>query len=278
MKYRSLGSIASATTAIVLMSNAANAVTFSGYDTNPINNIRLLNPVNSTTAFNDFSVNLDSATVTTESFETTATPTGTFIDGLTTQISGITANFSYKKDNGNSANAGASTQVQQTNTVLGVLPNGAYPTENLRLISINSSNNLSINFSSSIAAFGYFGTDLGDNGNILTMQFFNANNTLVSSQVIGNTGSANSSEFFFGFIVDSPSDEFNRVVFSNSIGGDAIGIDQIKIATPTQVKTKIPEPASIWGTLLCGGCLVAIKRRSKRARSILVLRGYANEK
>jgi hypothetical protein len=81
-----------------------------------------------------------------------------------------------------------------------------------------------------------------------------------------NTGSANSSEFYFGFIADSPAEEFNRVEFVSSInsGGDAIGIDQIKIATPTQVKTKIPEPAAIWGTLLCRGCLVAIKRRSKR--------------
>ncbi|WP_310487455.1 hypothetical protein [Chamaesiphon sp. VAR_69_metabat_338] len=245
------------------MSNAANAVTLSGYDTNPVNDIRLLNPVNSQTAFGNFSANLDSATVTTESFETTATPNGSFIDGLTTQISGITANFSYKKDSGASANGGASTQVQQT-SIGGVLGNGAYPTDNVRFISINSSNNLSINFSSSIAAFGYFGTDLGDSGNILTMQFFNANNTLVSSQVIGSTGSANSSQFFFGFIADSPSEEFNRVVFSNSASNDAIGIDQIKIATPTQVKTKIPEPASVWGTLLCGGCLVAIKRRLKR--------------
>jgi hypothetical protein len=94
---------------------------------------------------------------------------------------------------------------------------------------------------------------------------------LVNSTAIPtHVGSVNSSEFFFGFIADSPAEEFNRVEFVSSInsGGDEIGIDQIKIATPTQVKTKIPEPASIWGTLLSVGCLVAIKRRSKRARSI----------
>jgi hypothetical protein len=267
MKYRSLAAISSTIMSIVLVSGSALAVTFSGYDTNPTNYIRLADPKNSLKAFDDFSTSLNGDIVTTESFENTTIPTlnnnFAFIDGLSTQISGIKANFLYKKDDGTSANGGASTQIQQTSTVL---DNGAYPTEGTRVISINSSNNLSITFSSSIAAFGYFGTDLGDNNNTLTMQFFNATNTLVSSQVIGSTGSSNSSEFFFGFIADSPSEEFNRVVFSNSKGGDAIGIDQIKIATSSQVKTKIPEPASIWGTLLCGGCLVAIKRRGKRVK------------
>jgi hypothetical protein len=40
-------------------------------------------------------------------------------------------------------------------------------------ISIDSANNFSISFSNSLAAFGYFGPDLGDGGNILTMKFSN---------------------------------------------------------------------------------------------------------
>jgi hypothetical protein len=262
MKYRSLGSIVRITASMVLMSSAANAATFSGYDTNPTNGIRLTNPVNSQMAFDNFSANLNGTTVTTESFETI--PVGTFIDGLSTQISGTTANFSYKKPDLTTANASTSTQVQQTTTLLS---NGAYPTDGLRLISINSANTLSITFSNSIAAFGYFGTDLGDSGNTLTMQFFDSANNLVSSSAIGNTGSANSSEFFFGFIADNPTQEFTKVVFSNSSSGDAIGIDQIKIGTPSQLNTKIPEPASVWGTVICGGCLVAIQRRLKRVKS-----------
>jgi hypothetical protein len=267
MKYRSLGSIASIIMSTVLINGAANAVTLNGYDLNTSSiPLTKVTAPNSEGAFKTFSDNLADATVTTESFEGASGA----INGLIRTISGTTATFSYTQKNPTDPNnpgvpVTASTSVQKADS-FGFTNSGTYPTDGLYGISINSANNFSISFSNSLAAFGYFGTDLGDSNNILTMKFFNGTTLVNSTAIPTNVGSANSSEFFFGFIADSPAEEFNRVEFVSSSSGDAIGIDQIKIATSSQVKTKIPEPASIWGTLLCGGCLVAIKRRSKRVK------------
>jgi hypothetical protein len=273
MKYRSIGSIVSGTASVVLMSNTAIAVTFNGYDLNTSNNpvvpLTKLTAPNSEAAFKTFSDRLTDTTVTTESFEGVAGA----INGLSRTISNTTATFSYTQKNPTDPNnpgvpGTTTTSVQKANSA-GFTNAGTYPTDGMYGISINSENNFSISFSNSLAAFGYFGTDLGDSGNILTMKFFKGATEVNSTAIPTNTGSANSSEFFFGFIADSPAEEFNRVEFISSIssGGDAIGIDQIKIATPTQLNTKIPEPSSLLGTLLCGGAVVTIKRRLQRARS-----------
>jgi hypothetical protein len=278
MKYISLASIVSMTASAVLLSGAANAVTFSGYDTNPTNNTRLSYDPNSNSQikFNDFSANLNGIGVTTESFEDTTNPNttivGNSISGLVRSISGTTATFSYttKATLGNPSvpvTGGSTTQVQKKTS--GVTANGTYPTDGDNFISINSANNFSISFSNTLAAFGYFGSDLGDSGNVLTMQFFNGSNPVaVSSQTVdAGTGSANSSKFFFGFIADDSAQYFDRVVFSSNSAGDAIGIDQIKIGTSAQLTTAVPEPSSMLGILLFGGSVVMLKRRQKLARS-----------
>jgi hypothetical protein len=270
MKYKSLAVISSTIMSTVLINGAANAVTFNGYDLNTSSiPLTKVTAPNSEAAFNAFSDRLADPAVTTESFEGVSGA----INGLSRTISNTIATFSYTQktptDPNNPGVPGtATTSVQKANGA-GFTNAGTYPTDGLYGISINSENNFSISFSNSLAAFGYFGTDLGDGGNILTMKFFNGTTLVNSTAIPTNTGSANSSEFFFGFIANSPAEEFNRVEFVSSInsGGDAIGIDQIKIATSTQLNTKIPEPASIWGTVICGGCLVTIKRRLKRVKS-----------
>ncbi len=294
LEKKNIGSIFGVTVAAVLSSSNANAITFSGYDNNP-------NPPTTTppfagiplktdttapfskAAFGNFSNNLNGATVITESFETFVTPSNTPIDGLITSISGTTATFSYtkKSDNSSATTSNASTRVQ-TADADGFTNSGTYPTQGGRSISINSANNFSISFSQKLAAFSYFGTDLGDGGNTLTMKFFNVApvpsdpltivETLVSSTLIPiNSGSANSSEFFFGFIADNSTQEFNKVAFVSSISsnGDAIGIDQIKIGTPAQIipSTAVPEPATILSTMIFGGAAVAMKRKQQRSKS-----------
>jgi hypothetical protein len=257
---------------MVLLSDNAHAVTFNGYDPNngvgsPPPRLTTATSPNSQAAFANFSSNLNGATVTTESFETAATPVGTFIDGLSTSISGTNATFSYtKKSDGSSANGGSTTQVQLADSA-GNTNSGTYPTDGVRGISINSANNFSISFSNPLAAFGYFGTDLGDNSNTLTMKFFNGSTEVNSTLIPVNSNSFNSSEFFFGFIADNPTQYFNRVAFVSSISttGDAIGIDQIKIGTPGQVTTAVPEPSSLLGTLIFGGSVMLIRRRFTRS-------------
>jgi hypothetical protein len=276
-KYISISSFFGiAASAILLNSGDASAVTFTGYDentTNPLVPLTTANTPNSNSkaAFDNFSAHLNGSTLVTESFENI--PTTTYIDGLSTTIAGTVANFSYtKKLGGASANGGDTTKVQRkaaSGANKGFTNSGTYPTDGSQGISINSENNFSISFSNTLAAFGYFGTDLGDNNNILTMKFFN-NSTLVNSMSIPVfANSFNSSEYFFGFIADSLSQQFNRVEFISSISndGDAIGIDQIKIATPAQLTTQIPEPSSLLGTLFFGGSMMLIKRRYQRSKS-----------
>jgi hypothetical protein len=272
MKYISLASSVGMAATVVLFSAAANAVTFTGYDENKGSTpLTTATSPNSQAAFANFSSNLNSALVTTESFEnfstTAANPTP--IDGLSTTISGVTATFSYKTKTNPAVSASGDVQkAAASGASQGFTNSGTYPTDGVKGISINSANNFSISFNNSLAAFSYFGTDLGDFNNILTMEFYSASTngtTLVKSIVIpSNVGSANSSEFFFGFIADSQSEEFNTIKFISSLNGDAIGIDQIKIATPAQrLSTQAPEPATIIGTLIGAGYIRRIKRRQQ---------------
>jgi hypothetical protein len=100
MKITDFGSTVGATASAVFFAGAASAATFSGYDNNtssPLAPLTTATSPNSQAAFANFSSNLNGATVTTESFETNATPLSTGIDGLSTSISGTTATFSYTK-------------------------------------------------------------------------------------------------------------------------------------------------------------------------------------
>jgi hypothetical protein len=286
MKYISLASTIGMTAAAIFLNNCnANAVTFIGYDantstsTNPPPLLTANSPF-SLAAFDSFSAQLNDSVVTTESFENI--PTATAIDGLATTISGTNANFSYKKKtDGTPANG----NIQQKNAITGLTNAGTYPTDGNRGISINSANTFSISFTNTLksstllAAFGYYGTDLGDNNNILTMKFYNGTDLVQTSIldpiVIDPTGHAgNSSIYFFGFIADSSAQYFDKVDFVSSINNvstspsDAIGIDQIKVATPAQRSTtQAPEPATIIGTLIGAGYISRMKRRQQLAKS-----------
>ncbi len=279
LKYSFLASTIGVTASVMLLSPTAKAVTFTGYDENTgTTPLTVATSPNSQAAFANFSNNLNGAVVTTESFEgfSTTTTNPTPIDGLSTTISGVTATFSYKtKTNPTVSASGDVQKAAASGASQGFTNSGTYPTDGVKGISINSMNNFSISFDKSLAAFGYFGTDLGDGGNTLTMEFYNitTNGTMLvkSTAIPSNVGSANSSEFFFGFIADSLSEDFNTIKFISSLNsnGDAIGIDQIKIGTRSQVApTAAPEPSSIVGTALFGGFVIMISRKSKRAKSI----------
>ncbi len=265
MRYKYWNWTLGGTALAISIGGTAQATTFTGYDNNTgAAPLTAATSPNSQAAFNSFLTNVNGANVTTESFETT--PVGTAIDGLTKTISGTTATFAYtKKSDGTSATAGTTTQVQSKDTN-GFTNAGTYPTDGNRGISINSANNFSISFNNLQAAFSFFGTDLGDNNNTLTVNLFNGI-TLVNSYIYpSNTGAANSSLFFYGFIADNSSQYFDKVALVSSIDttGDAIGLDQITIGTPAQVSTKLPEPATIFGTMLLGGSIAAFKRKQQK--------------
>lgn len=206
-----------------------------------------------------FSLLLAADVVTTEGFE--SFPTSQAIDDLSTTISGVGTTLSYKNSDGTSVTGGASTKVQKANGN-GLTNAGTFPTEGERGISINSMNRFEVLLDEAIAAFSFWGTDLGDLDNTLTIELYR-DTTLLATQPINylDENSGDSSVFFFGSIAEDPTEYFNRVVFNNSKNtgtGDAIGLDQFTIAIPSQVvgldnlgtdPTTVPTPALLPGLL-----------------------------
>ncbi|NJN49177.1 MAG: PTPA-CTERM sorting domain-containing protein [Alkalinema sp. RL_2_19] len=132
--------------------------------------------------------------------------------------------------------------------------------------------NFSIKFTNPLAAFGFWGTDLGDSKNTLTVVLKNAG-VQVGSQLIDylDANAGDSSVFFFGGIATGTAELFDEVQLISSINstGDAIGIDQITVGTADQVTatadpvTPVPTPAMLPG--LIGVGMAARRKRQQQA-------------
>jgi hypothetical protein len=247
---------------------------YTGYDANPnatsTNSVvlPLASRTNSIAAYNAYKANLGGSGVTTESFET-ATADKTPIDGLVQSLSGVTATYSYtKKSDGSSAGASGVATVQKVDAN-GLTNAGTFPTDGIQGISINSANNFKIKFASPLAAFSFWGTDLGDNKNTLTVILRKAG-VNVQSKLIDylDANAGNSSVFFFGGIAQNAAEQFDEVELLSSISstGDAIGIDQLTVGTAAQLTPQskpVPTPALLPGLVaLAAGA----RRRSKAAQ------------
>lgn len=141
--------------------------------------------------------------------------------------------------------------------------NGRYPISGDQYLDVDGANFL-ITFSSGIAAFGFFGVDIGDFGGALSLTLTNG---IVETIDIGNTlgsgGSTDGSVLFFGVITETP---FTQVSFSNSDTADIFAFDNMTIGDIGQVVPDTPEvsePASM--ALLSFGLLgIAFARRAAR--------------
>ena len=151
-----------------------------------------------------------------------------------------------------------------------------YSTDNFWEISTSDDGNAGfrIEFSEAIAAFGFFGIDVGDFGAQLNLDFYR-NGSLVdtwtpvhglgaspvgSPAQLAQEGNLN----YFGYI--NTGNPFDEVRFSSTgvTGVDVWGFDNMTIATREQVVTTVPEPATM--TLLATG-LAAMAGASKRRRN-----------
>jgi hypothetical protein len=112
----------------------------------------------------------------------------------------------------------------------------------------------SITFSKDIAAFGFYGVDIGDFDGNLTVTYVDGATTTLT--VPNSTNIAGGSVLYYGFI---DSDHlFNELTFGNTAAGvDFFAFDDFTIGDIGQV---VPEPTTLW--LLSIGLLgLCAKRR-----------------
>jgi hypothetical protein len=132
-----------------------------------------------------------------------------------------------------------------------------------------------INFSQPVAAFGFYGIDIGDHSGELTLQ------TSTGLLRVPHTASrrAEGAVLFFGFIATTAAETVSSIAFRTSTGaGDYFGFDDLTIASLQQVQSPArrlnqqrtlpptkanPEPASLllWGTLIALVGLLADARK-----------------
>ncbi|MDY6784244.1 MAG: PEP-CTERM sorting domain-containing protein [Cyanobacteriota bacterium] len=235
----SIAMVASVAIAVAIETPARGFQIFFGEDT--------VNPqalVNSTAAEADFLSNL--VGVGTETFET-------FTDG---QISPLVLGFPGA---GNATLLGDG-EIQTGNST------GRFPISGSQYWETNSS--FSIDFSEEIAAFGFYGTDIGDFNGQITLLLENTLTSFSQLLTINNTIDApNGSALYYGLIAET-GELFNKITFGNTNSGtDFLGFDDMTIGSVAQVDPQsVPEPASVIALMAIGtvGIASALKRKPQR--------------
>jgi len=239
--------------------NSASAVitTFFGEDANTGEATRLLVHPNSDAARANFLSNL-SGGVGTETFESFANgATLPLVLNFPGSTGGITATLS---------GTGEIQDLPGVGTFV-----GRYPISGTKFLGqVNAgtgSDALTINFSSQIAAFGFYGTDIGDFNGTIELRLSGA---VVNTVNVGNSiNNAGGGVLFFG-VIDTVN-TFDQVIFRNTgSGGDFFGFDDMTIGDIQQVippgGTAVPEPGSaLTGLLVAGLCLGRFTARRRQA-------------
>ncbi|MEO0486488.1 MAG: hypothetical protein AAF092_11310 [Pseudomonadota bacterium] len=118
---------------------------------------------------------------------------------------------------------------------------------------------LTFTFNAPVAAFGFYATDVGDEGGQLTLT--TAGDLSTSFTAGHSLNGADGNLVFYGIIADTPGETFTSITLSapGGINGEVFGIDDVIAADFGQI-APVPIPAG--GALLLTGLLaVGVMRR-----------------
>lgn len=136
-------------------------------------------------------------------------------------------------------------------------------------VQAGGSGNFVVTFSQAIAAFGFYGIDIGDFGGQLRLQTAGGSSVLLTvPNTVGGGGSTDGSVLFFGFIATTLAETVTSVSFLTSTGGgDVFAFDDFTVGSIEQVQPPgvVPEPMTflVWGLLFGIGGACGLRRESR---------------
>lgn len=139
---------------------------------------------------------------------------------------------------------------------------GRFATAGTHYFDVSSA--FSATFSTSIAAFGFYGTDIGDINGRLTIELVRTGGASTFLTVPNTIGAPDGSLLFYG-VIDT-ANPFDGIRFGNTASGDDFfGFDQLTIGDVRQV-APVPEPAT-WGMMILGFGMIGAAARSRKVKT-----------
>jgi len=229
---------------LMLSTTAQSAMIFFGEDTNPGGTVPAGG--NAETARNSFLSNL--VGVGNENFEGIAS--GTSANGLALSFPGSMGALTATISGSGAAFVDNSPGAGRFAT------SGSQFLENVRV-------GFNLAFSGPVAAFGFYGTDIGDINSQLSLTLTGG---AVQNFDIGHTLNGPSGGLlFWGIIADNASETFTSIAFAGTSSGDAFGFDDMVIGDLDQVVSPIPLPAALPLFAAGLGLMGMVNRRRKHA-------------